>query len=193
VPAPARPAPPLGQAAIAVKRILPVPAMQWDADMLESHTVQHESTSDLANLTGGMAFGLSPGDVNRLLPQPASGIAWPNLPAANEFPEDVRYFWTRLAETQDLRAGIKSCAGANSYVVFLFREPGLFRVSYRLVPDLSCPDPSPATADVFARYLQVGRRIALTAHYVSGGVQIVDISDPTADTLLPVRWQNRGK
>ena len=48
--------------------------------------------SDLANLTGGIVFGLSPSDVNAKLPTPAPGMAWGDLPFANEYPDEVRYF-----------------------------------------------------------------------------------------------------
>lgn len=147
----------------------------------------------MANLTGDIVFGLPPTDVNNLLAEPAPGVAWSKLPAANEFSEDVRYFWIRLAGSQDLQAAITTCPGTNSYIVFLFRARGLVRMSYRLVPDASCPDPAPAAAAIFARYLQLGREVALAVHYVSGGVQVVDVSDPAADTLLPIRWLNRGK
>jgi hypothetical protein len=189
--APAQPA--AAGPVIIPKRIFAVPPLQWDADMLSARSALHETSSDLANLTAGIIFGLSPTDVDTLLPDPAPGVSWNSLPAASEFPEDVRYFWTRLAGSQDLQAGISTCAGANSYIVFLFRSRGLFRISYRFVPDAACPDPSSAVAAIFARYLLLGRSVALAVHYRSGGVHVVDVSDPTADYLIPMRWQNRAR
>ena len=175
------------------KHIFPVPPLQWDANLLSARSALHETSSDMANLTAGIIFGLTPGDVNSLLPDPSPGVTWNSLPAASEYPEDVRYFWTRLAGSQDLQSAISSCAGANSYIVFLFRTRGLFRLSYRFVPDAGCPDPSDAVAAIFARYLQLGRSVALGVHYRSGGIQVVDVTDPTADYLIPLRWQNHGR
>lgn len=179
--------------AIVPKRIFAVPPVQWDNSLLTSRPASQQTASDLANLTAGIVFGLTPADVNTRLPEPALGVSWSSLPTAIEFPEDVRYFWTRLAGAQDLQAGIASCAGANSYIVFLFRSRGLFRLSYRFVPDAACPDPAPAVADIFARYLQIGSDVALAVHYSSGGVQVVDITDPTADYLIPLRWRNNAR
>jgi hypothetical protein len=179
--------------AIVPKRIFAVPPVQWDGALLTSRPAVHQTPSDLANLTAGIVFGLTPTDVNARLPDPAPGVSWSSLPTAIEFPEDVRYFWTRLAGAQDLQTGLASCAGANSYIVFLFRTRGLFRLSYRFVPDATCPDPAPAVADIFARYLLLGSDVAVAVHYSSGGVQVVDITDPTADYMIPLRWRNNAR
>src|SRR6266567_4081190 len=128
----------LAPASAETKRILTVPPTQWDTGMSRDRPARIYSPSDLGNLTGGILFGLSAAGVNGLLPTPAPGIEWANLPFANEYPEDVRYFWVRLDTVAELRKGVEACAGANSYVVFLFRGSGLFRVSWRLLPDKDC-------------------------------------------------------
>jgi hypothetical protein len=178
---------------VSEKRIFVVPTRQWDSAMQSSRLAVHLSLNDLGNLTGGIIFGMTPSVANSMLPDPLPGVSWNTLPAATEFPEDVRYFWTRLTGSPDLRAGIRSCTGANSFAVFLFRRQGLFRISFRLVPDATCPDPAPAAADIFARYVPLGSSVALATHYVTGGVQVVDVGDPTANYLIPIRWENRSR
>ncbi len=55
------------------KRIFAIPPTQWDSEMLRDRPAQRHSSSDLANLTGGIVFGLSPNEVNTKLPVPAPG------------------------------------------------------------------------------------------------------------------------
>ena len=126
------------------QRIFALPALQWDAGLSRDRLARSFGPSDLANLTGGIVFGLTPSQVNARLPTPASGIEWASLPSANEYPEDVRYFWVRLDAVKEPRAGIQGCTGANSYVVFLFSARGLFRMSWRLLPDATCAAPRQA-------------------------------------------------
>ena len=104
----------------------------------------------------------------------------PSLPPATEFQSDVRYFWVRMEGLRDLRAGSTSCVGANSYIVLLFQSRGLFRISYRLAPDASCPRPADAAAEIFGRYVSIMQEIAQSVHYRARAMEVVDITDPTA-------------
>jgi hypothetical protein len=173
------------------KRIFTIPPTQWDNKMSRDQPALSFGPSDLANLTGGIVFGLSPAEVNQRLPNPTPGVEWASLPFAKEYPGDVRYFWVRLDAMRELRDGISGCAGANSYIVFLFRQQGLFRVSWRLLPDNDCPSPRTAAEDIYARYLTIGRAVSVATHYHAGKAEAVEITDPGTDYLMPYRWTNR--
>ena len=173
------------------KRIFVIPPIQWDATMSRDRPAHIHGPSDLGNLTGGVVFGLSPSEVNAKLPTPSPGIEWASLPFANEYPVDVRYFWARIDAVRELRDGMTSCVGANSYIVFLFRNGRLFRISWRLLPDNDCASPRTAAEDVYARYLAIDRTAALAIHYRAGKAEVVEITDPSSDFLLPYRWSNR--
>ena len=173
------------------KRIFIVPPMQWDHEMSRDRTAHVQSPSDLADLTGGIVFGLSPSEVNAQLPVPTQGVEWADLPFATEYPDEVRYFWVRLDAMRDPGDGITGCVGANSYVVFLFRKRSLFRVSWRLLPDNYCASTRVAAEDIFARFVAMDRTVVLATHYRPGKADAVEITDPTVDYLMPYRWANR--
>ena len=175
------------------KRIFTVPPIQWDKTMKRDRPAQIHGPTDLGNLTGGIVWGLSPAAVNALLPVPVTGLDWATLPFANEYPDEIRYFWTRLDTVRALRDGVTGCFGANSYIVFLFRSRGLFRVSWRLVADATCPSIRPAAEEIFARFLALDQAAALTAHYRPNKAEVVEITDPGASYLIPFRWENRGR
>jgi hypothetical protein len=175
------------------KRIFVIPPTQWDNAMSRDRPAFIQGASDIGNLTGGIAFGLSPADVNARLPTPTPGIDWASLPFANEYPDDVRYFWVRMDAVRDLRAGINACVGANSYIVFLFRDRGLFRISWRLLPDKDCPSTRDAAEDIYARYLTIDRSASLATHYHARNAEAVEITDPNADYLTQYRWANRQR
>jgi hypothetical protein len=181
---------PLTGATAEPKRIFTVPPTQWDNSMSRDRPAQIHGSSDLGNLTGGVVFGLSPAEVNARMPTPSPGTEWADLPFANEYPGDVRYFWVRLDAMRALRDGVKGCVGANSYVVFLFTQSALFRISWRLLPDQDCPSPHAAAEDIFARYLTIDGAATLTTHYVAGNAEVVEVTDPTVDYLIPYRWAN---
>ena len=167
--------------------------MQWDRAMSRDRTPQTQGASDLGNLTGGIVFGLSPAEVNAKLPNAAQGVEWADLPFASEYPDEVRYFWVRFDAARQPRDGIAGCVGANSYVVFLFRKRVLFRISWRLLPDDDCPSPGAAAEDIYARFLAVDASVALALHYRAGKAEVVEVTDPTADYLIPYRWANRQR
>jgi hypothetical protein len=175
------------------KRIFTIPPTQWDQTMSRDRPASIQGPTDLAYLTGGIVFGLSPAEVSAKLSSPVPDSEWADLPFANEYPDDVRYFWIRLGAEAALRAGISACTGANSYVVFLFRQRGLFRVSWRLLSDNDCPMPRAAAQELYARYLALDRAAALATHYETGKADAVEITDPGAFYLVPYRWSNRQR
>jgi hypothetical protein len=174
-------------------RIFPVPPTRWDNSMSRDQPAQLLGPSDLANLTGGIVFGLSPAEVNAKLPAPMPGVEWIDLPFASEYPDEVRYFWVRLDAVRQTLAGNTACAGAGSYVVFLFRDRGLFRISWRLLPDEQCASTRAAAQEIYARYLAIDGSAALASHYLAGKAEVVEVTDPRVDYLVPYRWANRQR
>ena len=172
---------------------MPIPPILWDRTMSRDRPAWIHGPTTLGAMTGGVTFGLSAVEVNGHLPMPAEGIDWDALPFANEYPEEVRYFWTRLDGVTDLKEGISGCTGTNSHVVFLFRVRGLFRVSWRLMPDAACPSTRAAAEGLYARYLGIDRAGALSTHYRAGRAEVVEITDPNAGYLIPYRWTNRQR
>jgi hypothetical protein len=172
-----------------VKRIFLPPPLQWDSAMGSSRPALQQTATDFANLTGGIAFGLSPSQVNARLPDPYSGLSWDRLPAANEYQGEVRYFGVPLERAGTLRMGLTECAGAASYLVLLFTSNGLFRLSYRLIADRTCTDTDAAAQAIFGRYVPIGETVALSVRYRTGATQVVDVTDPTSGYLIPTRWR----
>jgi hypothetical protein len=173
-------------------RILQPPPVQWERTMLTNRPALDQSAADFARMAGGIAFGMIPAEVNARLPDPYPGLSWSALPVAGEFTGEVRYFWARLDGAAPLLAGLDHCAGAGSTVVFLFTSRGLFRLSYRFLPDKACPDVSEAARDILARYVTLGRGVALSTRYRTRVTEVVDITDPAAGALLPVRYRQGG-
>ena len=163
--------------------------VQWDTDMLRSRPAISQSAADFANLAGGIAFGMSPADLNAKLSAPYPGMSWNALTLANEYPGEVRYFGVPIDAAGPLRMGLTACTGTGSYLVFLFREEGFFRLSYRLIPDKTCTDTDPAARQIFARFVPMGQKVALSVRYHVGKTQVVDITDATAGYLTPIRWR----
>jgi hypothetical protein len=167
--------------------------MSWDHDMLNMRPALFQGRSDFTAITGGVAFGMHARDVNALLPKRYASMSWGEMPQALEYPGDVRYFFVPFAEAGSLQAGTTRCAGDGSYVVFLFNQTALFRISYRLVPDKTCPSVRETARDIFARYITIGETVTLTSRYHTGSAEVVDITDPSASFLIPVRWYQVGK
>ena len=175
------------------KRLMFPPPLDWDNTVASFRPGYRQTLTDFANLTGGIVFGLKPPEVNALLPDPANRLDWHTLPLAPEFPEDVRYFWVKLGKGRVLDAGIDSCVGEASYLVLLFRARGLFRISYRLIPDTTCPSVADAAGAVMAHYVRIDPAIALATHYRNGNADVVDIVDPGSGHLRTIRWQQRRR
>lgn len=181
-----------GVAADIAPRIFAPPPLAWDSAMTSSRAALHQTMSEFVALTGGVRFGMLPQEVNALLPEPLPDLNWSGMPLASEYPADVRYFWTRLEAVGGLGAGLGHCTGEGSYLVFLFTSNGLFRLSYRLLPDQKCPDPGEAARDILARYVPLGTNVAYSDRYRATGVAVVDVTDATAGPLIPVRWRQRA-
>ncbi|MGE0222310.1 MAG: hypothetical protein AB7F35_14625 [Acetobacteraceae bacterium] len=188
------------QAPAQEKPFLITPPLQWEASLLGFRSAWVQTQTDLLNATGGIAFGMNPREVNAVLPVPVRGLDWTTLPLATEFPEDVRYFWFKLpgAKAPLEQSGatapiarLNACAGGTSYVTFLFRTRGLFRISFRFAPDATCPSTADAATEVFARYVGLSRDLVLSMHYRNGPFEVVDLVDPAAGYLIPMRWQQR--
>jgi hypothetical protein len=179
-------------AAVSPKRVLLPPTLQWDTTMQNYRPALQQTATDFANLTGGLAFGMSPTEVNARLPVPDPDQTWSSLTLANEYPGEARYFTIRLAAAGVLRMDLTACAGAASTLVFVFNPNGLLRLSYRVVADKSCPDTDDAAQEIFARYVPLGQRVGFSLRYRAGKTQVVDVSDPTAGYVKAVRWRQGG-
>jgi hypothetical protein len=171
------------------KRIFLPPALQWDHAMLGYHAASQQTAADFAGLAGGLAFGMSPEALNARLSEPYAGLSWNTLSPANEYPAEAWYFGVQMGSVGVLRLDLTACTGGGSYLVFLFNTNGLFRISYRLAADEICPDTNEAAQQIFARYVSLGRGVAASTRYRTGQTHVVDITDPTAGALIPVRWR----
>ncbi|HEX4367852.1 MAG TPA: hypothetical protein VH023_13535 [Rhodopila sp.] len=178
-----------GPSAEPVERILLPPPIQWDNGMLNFSPALPQTARDFANLTGGLAFGMSPAQVNALLPDPYPGLAWSDLPLANEYPGEVRYFGVTLDRAGPLRMDPVGCTGAGSYLVLLFTSNGLFRLSYRLIADKNCTDTNAAAQSIFARFVPITQAIAMSTRYRTGNANVVEVTDPTVAYMAFVRWR----
>lgn len=184
---------PADDAPVSPVRIFSPPPVRWDHAMANASPALHQGRSDFIVLTGGVFFGLLPHEVNALLPVPSPAVDSATLPEAPEFSTDVRYFWIPFQDAGSLRMGTKGCSGNGSYLVFLFSSSGLFRLSYRLVPDKACPSVDATARDIFARYVTLGPSVALSVRYQTGTAEVVDVTDPGASFLIPVRWYQVGR
>ena len=173
-------------------RIFTPPPEQWDNATLSFRPALQQTATDFANLTGGLAFGMSPARANASLTNPYPGLSWGDLPLANEYPGEVRYFGVPVDRAGSLRMNMTACAGTGSYLALLFSTKGLFRLSYRLIADKTCADTNEAAKEIFSRYVQIGQTVANSNRYVTGKTQVVDVTDPTAGFLSPVRWHQLG-
>jgi len=176
-----------------VKRILELPPVQWDADGVRWRYARQQTDSDFARATGGMIFGMRPEEVNPLLPHPAAALHWDEMPVASEYVDEVRYTWVHMKVANKMVAPVRSCYGAASYIVVQFRASGLFRISWRFLPDAACPDVTHAAAELFASFVPIASTVALSVHYRTGYAEVVDVTDPRSGLLVTQRWQMRGQ
>jgi hypothetical protein len=94
---------------------------------------------------GPFEFGMSPDQVNSILPRSFGSVTWANLPVAGEYKgADVRYFWLPLAEFQVAGPGaflynalpaFQPCWIGQSYITFEFAKQKLVHLSVRLLLD----------------------------------------------------------
>lgn len=170
-------------------RVFVPPPLEWNRRTLTARRGTQQGPQDLARINAGLTFGMTPEQVAAVLPGAPTELTWNNLRTARDYPTEVRYFWLRLDDVPAWRSQIKNCAGKSSYAAFLFTIRGLFRVSFRLLPDAGCPSLTAAALDLFAPYVTLTPDVALSIRYRSGPAEVVDITDPTAAALIPVRWQ----
>jgi len=112
---------------------------------------------------------------------------------AGELADEVRYTWLHMIVGEKLIAPVKSCFGGGSYIVLLFRVSGLFRVSWRFLPDQACPNVVNAARELFATFVPIASTVALSVHYHTGYAEVVDVTDPQAGLLVTQRWQMPGQ
>ncbi|HEX2939508.1 MAG TPA: hypothetical protein VHO91_00575 [Rhodopila sp.] len=168
------------------------PPRQWDRTMLNDRPALQQTPTDLANLTGGIRFGMEASAINALLTGHQTDQATLALPFATEYPGQVHYLTVPFADSGPLRLAGKACTGAGSSIVLLFNDQGLFRISYRLLPGKNCADTTEAARAIFARYVPIGPEVAFSVRYRTGNANVVDITDPTASFLIPIRWRQEG-
>ncbi len=168
------------------------PAIEWNNRTLVARPGMQQSSHDLALLNGGVVFGMTPEQVATQMPSIGGGLSWDTLRTAREYSSDVRYFWVRLDDLPLWRAMMPSCIGSTSYAAFLFSNNGLFRMSFRLLPDAACPSVTGAAVELFSHYIAIGPGVALSVRYRSMQAEVVDVTDPTASSLIPVRWRMSG-
>ena len=107
----------------------------------------YEAMRDFTEGIGPFRLGMTPDQINALLPKPFGDVSWTSLPIASEFrPAEVRYFWVPLSDFKCSQQAspvceplhvFQPCWGGQSFVPFLFSASKLIRVSLRLYPDCS--------------------------------------------------------
>lgn len=181
------------QAPETTKRILVLPPLQWDDRGVYWNYATQQAAGTLARLMAGLKFGLTPEEASRHLPDPGANLHWSDLPVAKEFSEDVRYVWIPMQEAGGLRKLVTTCFGEPSYVVLLFFNNALFRVSWRFLPDKACPDPHEPAEELYAAFIPLASTVAISVHYRAGFAEVVDMTDPAAGPLIAQRWQMHGQ
>jgi len=62
-------------------------------------------------------------------------------------------------------------------------------VSWRFLPDATCPDPSDAAEGLYAAFVPFASVVVVSALYATGPAEVVDVTAPNAGPLTPVRWK----
>jgi hypothetical protein len=177
----------------ATRRILVLPPLQWDAMGVASYPVTQQATSDLAQVMGGLRFGLKPEEVSQHLPKLGAALRWSDLPSAKDLSEDVRFIRMPMQGAGALRAPVTACFGEPSNVVLLFRDNALFQISWRFLPDQSCSDTQDAAEQLYAPYVLLTATLAVSTRYRAGSAEVVDVADPSAEPPNAQRWREPGQ
>ena len=108
---------------------------------------------------GRFKFGMSSAQVNSLLNPPFVDADPLKYPRAREYSTgEVHYFWRSVAELDDFHKlydlGPACLHPSLDYVVFMFHEDSLFRMSYRLYgpPAKECRDRHQLFPDIAERF-----------------------------------------
>src|SRR5689334_11974005 len=139
----------------AAPRVFVPPVLEWNARTQTVRPAEPQTPRDLARVNGDIVFGMTPQQVAAQLPGVPQTLSWSTLRSAREYSSDVRYFWVRLDDLPEWRSRLSGCVGNTSYVAILFSSRGLFRLSFRLIPDAACPALTEAAMDLLARYMPV--------------------------------------
>lgn len=182
---------PLAQPVVVSKPILVLPTLQWTATASAWRYAVLPNAGQIDALLGGLHFGMTPEAVGQHLPGRGSALHWDDLPNAKEYSGDVRYFWLPMQAADRLTNPIQSCYGAASSINLLFFNQGLFRISWRFLPDQKCPDVSDAAEDLYAAFVPIAPSVVISMHYTNGPAEVVDVTAPNAGPLISVRWQGR--
>ncbi|HVZ10328.1 hypothetical protein [Rhodopila sp.] len=173
-------------------RVFVPPPLEWNRRTFVTNPALVQTPYDLARANGNLTFGMSASQVAAALPGLPSDLDWNNLRTAREYAADVRYFWLPLKDLPAWYNDLQGCTGTESYAAFLFVRRHLFRISFRLIPDAACPSVSDAAAGLFARYVGLSTDLVLSVRYRSTPAEVVDITDPTETSLIPIRWRMSG-
>jgi hypothetical protein len=107
--------------------------------------VQPVPLTDFNGGIGPFRFGMTPSQVNALLPVQFGDVTLTSLPVAGEYGRtEVRYFWMYVTQFKCTSAQDSICKplavfssywGGQTHIVFLFYQGKLSRMSLRLYPD----------------------------------------------------------
>ncbi len=116
--------------------------------LADKGAVRPDSTMQTASAASGIdtsfgggfppfKFGMTPAQVNALLDHPFGNVEPTGLPRASEYRTgEVRYFWAPISDLKEFRSfynPVSSCLDQSlDYVVFMFHENSLMRISFRL-------------------------------------------------------------
>jgi len=126
----------------------PVPSVLPTAVSVQADKSTETIENALGTGIGPFRFGMSPEEVNGLLPQHLANVAWSSLPAAGEIfkPADVRYVRVNLrnfsssdqaASFYGTLSAFHPCWEGQGYVTFFFAGDKLVHISVRLLGDCS--------------------------------------------------------
>jgi hypothetical protein len=122
-----------------------VASAKADREVARREAAENEKAeSDLASGIGPFHFGMTPQNINKLLPQPFASVA--SLPVAGEFrTAEVRYYWVHAHQFpspaspgsgfEPFRVFEECWQAKASYVTFLFTQNQLMRISVRFFGD----------------------------------------------------------
>ena len=116
--------------------------------LVNKAAVRPDSTKQAASVASGIddsfgggfppfKFGMTAAQVNALLDHPFGNVEPAGLPRASEYRTgEVRYFWAPISDLKEFRSfydPVSSCLNQSlDYVVFMFHENSLMRISFRL-------------------------------------------------------------
>jgi hypothetical protein len=147
------------------------------------------ATAEAAALPLGVHLGMSPEEVKARLAKPLASAAPPALGQVSYLgPGTVEGFIVRMAAAGDMQLAITSCFAPTSLIFFQFVARKLYAVMFAFASDATCPDASGAANDLFQRLLAIPSAAMPAGHYRVGGLEIVEVWDPTVTSVTHKRW-----